>query len=158
MMPATLKRWRQQPIAFVEEALHDPETGAPYKLLPAERRFLRFAFKTDRHGQLLYPEQLYACPKKSGKTAFAAMHALTTALLFGGRFPEVICAANDFDQAQGRVFEAIRRIIECSPLFKADAKITADKIVFPEFGATFIAIPRRLCRCSWRQPSGFVLR
>jgi hypothetical protein len=37
---------------------------------------------------LVYPEQLYACPKKSGKSAFAAMHLLTTTLLFGGRFSE----------------------------------------------------------------------
>jgi len=138
---ATFKRWRARPTLFVEEALHDPETGKPYRLLPAERRFLKHAFKTDRHGKLLYPEQLFAAPKKSGKTAFAALHALTIALLFGGRFPEVICAANDFDQAQGRVFEAIRRIIECSPLLKAEAKFTADKIIFPGIGATFVAIP-----------------
>jgi hypothetical protein len=122
LTPVRLKRWRAAPSAFIEELLHDPETGKPYRLLPAERRFLKLAFKFGRHGRLLYPEQLYACPKKSGKTVFAALHALTTALLFGGHFPEVICAANDFDQAQGRVFEAIKRVVECSPALKAEAK------------------------------------
>jgi hypothetical protein len=141
MTPAAFERWRSNPTAFIEEALQDPETGKPYRLLDAERAFLEHAFRTDDDGRLLYPEQLYSAPKKSGKTAFAAMHALTTALLFGGRAPEVICAANDFDQAQGRVFEAIRKIIECSPLLRAEAKITADKITFPAIGATFVAIP-----------------
>jgi Terminase large subunit, ATPase domain/Terminase large subunit, endonuclease domain len=141
LTPAVLERWRSQPTSFIEEALHDPETGRPFKLLPAERAFLEHAFKTDADGRLLYPEQLFSAPKKSGKTAFASLHALTTALLFGGRFPEVICAANDFDQAQGRVFEALRKIIECSPLLKAEAKITSDKIIFPAIGAMFTAIP-----------------
>jgi hypothetical protein len=81
-----LKRWRAQPIKFVEQVLCDPETKKPFKLLPAERAFLRHAFKTDKHGRLLYPEQVYACPKKSGKTTFAAIHALVTTLLFGGSY------------------------------------------------------------------------
>jgi hypothetical protein len=79
-----LARWRRNPASFVTELMIDPETSAPYKLLPAERTFLRHAFRTNRQGRLLYPEQIYACPKKSGKTAFAAMHALCTVLLFGG--------------------------------------------------------------------------
>jgi Terminase large subunit, ATPase domain/Terminase large subunit, endonuclease domain len=141
MTPAAFERWRSDPTAFIEEALHNPEDGKPYRLLDAERSFLEHAYLTDEDGRLLYPEQLYSAPKKSGKTAFAAMHALTTALLFGGRNPEVICAANDFDQAQGRVFEAIKKIIECSPLLKAEAKLTDRKITFPSIGATFVAIP-----------------
>jgi phage terminase large subunit-like protein len=153
LTPTRLNRWRAAPVTFIEEVLHDPESGEPYKLLPAERRFLKYAFKTDRHGRLLYPEQLYACPKKSGKTAFAALHALTTALLFGGHFPEVICAANDFDQAQGRVFEAIKRVIECSPALKTEAKIAADKIVFPAVGATIIAIASDYAGAAGGNPS-----
>jgi hypothetical protein len=141
LTPAALERWRLAPATFIEEALHDPATGSPYRLLPAETAFLERAFETGDDGRLKFPEQLYSAPKKSGKTAFAALHALTTALLFGGRAPEVICAANDFDQAQGRVFEAIRKIVECSPLLKAEAKIVANKISFPAIGATFIAIP-----------------
>ena len=135
-----LARWRSRPTAFIEEVLHDPETGRPYRLLPAERAFLDHAFETNRDGRLRYPEQLYAAPKKSGKTAFAAMHCLTTTLLFGGSYPEAAILANDLDQAQGRVCAAIKRIVECSPLLTAEAKLTADAISFPAIGATIRAI------------------
>jgi hypothetical protein len=137
---SSLKRWRANPTSFIEEALNDPEDGKPYRLLPAERMFLRHAFELDSNGRLLYPEQVYACPKKSGKTTFAGLHCLITTLLFGGAFPEATVAANDLEQAQGRVFEAIRKIIECSPLLRAEAKITQEKIAFPAIGATITAI------------------
>jgi phage terminase large subunit-like protein len=137
---ATIPRWRKAPISFVEEVLHDPETGKPYVLLPAERAFLAHAFQMDADGRLLYPEQIYSCPKKSGKTAFAAMHTLVTVLLFGGTYPEAAICANDLEQSIGRVFEAIRRIIESSPLLRSEAKVTADRITFPVIGATITAL------------------
>ena len=137
---AALRRWRRQPTDFIEETLHDPETGKPYRLMPAERAFLEHAFKTDARRRLLYPEQVFAAPKKSGKTAFAALHALTTVLLFGGAYPEAAILANDLDQAVARVFAAIRRIVECSPLLRVEAKLTADTITFPTIGATNTAI------------------
>jgi hypothetical protein len=59
--------------------------------------------------------------------------------LYGGAYPEAICAANDYDQSVARVFAAIRRIIECSPQLCAEAKITADKITI--YDAVIIAIP-----------------
>ena len=99
-----LARWRADPAAFIEHVLHNPETGKPFTLLPAERVFLQHAFKRDAAGRLLYPEQVFGAPKKSGKTGFAALHMLTTVLLFGGRFAEGYALANDLDQAQSRVF------------------------------------------------------
>ena len=36
-----LARWRADPAAFIEHVLHNPETGEPFVLLPAERAFLR---------------------------------------------------------------------------------------------------------------------
>ena len=60
-----LDRWRLSPISFVEECLCDPETCEPFVLLDAERAFLEHAFKLDADGRLLYPEQIYSCPKKS---------------------------------------------------------------------------------------------
>jgi phage terminase large subunit-like protein len=130
---------RADPIAFITQVLINPETGQPFVLLDAERAFLAFAFATGADGRLRYPEQVYACPKKSGKTAFAAIYVITIVLLFGGRHPEAICAANDYDQSVGRVFAAIRRIIECSPLLCAAAKITADKITLGEAVITAIS-------------------
>src|SRR5258708_7881732 len=80
---------------------------------------------------------------RSAPAAFIeeVLHVLTTVLLFGGRHPEAICAANNLKQSVGRVFEAIRKIVECSPLLKREAKVTAEKIVFPAISATITAIP-----------------
>jgi hypothetical protein len=89
----SLQRWRRDPVAFIEQVLIDPETGKPFILLDAERRFLAHAFQLGDDGRLLYPEQVYSGPKKSGKSTFAAIHVLTTTLLFGGPYPEAtICA------------------------------------------------------------------
>src|SRR4029077_4775489 len=104
-----LDRWRNDHVAFIETVLHDPETGKPFVLLDAERDFLAHAFRTGDDGKLLYPEQVFAAPKKSGKTGFAAIHMLTTVLLFGGRFAEGYALANDLEQATSRVFQAITR-------------------------------------------------
>jgi phage terminase large subunit-like protein len=135
----TLARWRANPIAFVEEVLINPETKKPFALLEAEVMFLTHAFTTGADGRLLYPEQIYSCPKKSGKTTLAAIYVITIILLFGGAYPEAICAANDFDQSVGRVFAAIRRIVESSPLLRAEARITASRITLANAVITAIA-------------------
>jgi hypothetical protein len=85
---SVLARWQRQPLSFISEILRDPETSKPFVLLDAERAFLEHAYQIDDDGRLIYPEQLYGAPKKSGKTGFAAMHLLTTTLVFGGRFAE----------------------------------------------------------------------
>jgi phage terminase large subunit-like protein len=140
MTATTLQRWRQSPIRFIEEVLHDPETDKPFELLAAERDFLEHAFKFDDDGRLLYREWLYSCPKKSGKTTFQAIIQITMTLLFGGAFPESYVLANDQEQARSRVFEICCRIINASPLLKDEAAITANKIEFPAFNATISAI------------------
>jgi hypothetical protein len=137
---STLTRWQRQPLKFITEILRDPETSKPFVLLDAERAFLEHAYQIDDSGRLIYPEQLYGAPKKSGKTGFAAMHLLTTTLVFGGRFAEGYCIANDFDQAQGRVFLAARRICEASPHLKRECNITQTRIEFPQTGAVIQAI------------------
>jgi hypothetical protein len=137
---SALQRWRREPTRFIEEVMRDPETGKPFELLPAERTFLEHAFKTNDAGRLIYPEQTYSCPKKSGKSAFAGMDVLTTTLVFGGPFAEGYCIANDLEQAQGRVFQAVKRIVEKSPHLRREARIIANKITFPATGATITAI------------------
>ena len=138
---ASLARYRADPASFIERHLIEPQTGAPFVLLPAERTFLRHAFTLNEDGKLRYSEWIYSCPKKSGKTTFAAIITLTMIFLFGGHYPEVTLAANDQEQAVGRVFEMCRRIIEASPLLKREAKITQDRIAFPAINATINAIP-----------------
>ena len=136
----SLARWRRNPAYFIESVLIDPETGKHFKLLPAERAFIKHAFKTDKKGRLLYPELIYACPKKSGKTAFAAMLIFVATLLFGGPFAEAYVIANDLEQSKGRVFEAIKRIVTKSPLLRREAKIIQNKISFPATNAVITAI------------------
>ncbi len=106
LAPGALDRWRREPAAFVTETMRDPETGKPFVLLDSERLFLEHAFRLDESGRLVYPEHVYSAPKKSGKTAFGAMMCLTATLVYGGRFAEGYCVANDLEQAQGRVFQA----------------------------------------------------
>ena len=80
-------------------------------------------------------------PRRAARPGFAAMHMLTTVILHGGRFAEGYCLANDYDQSQGRVFTACKRIVEASPVLRREARITADKIEFPQLsGATITAI------------------
>ena len=137
----SLTRWQRDPCSFIEEVLHNPETGKPFVLLDAEREFLAYAFDTDATGRLLFPEQVYAAPKKSGKTGFAALHMLSTVLLYGGRYAEGYALANDLEQAQSRVFQAISRIVEASPLLKqAATEMLRDRITFSKvFGNATIA-------------------
>jgi phage terminase large subunit-like protein len=135
-----IERWRSDPAAFVEAVLVDPETRRPFKLLPAEREFMRHAFRIGENGRLLFPEWMYGAPKKTGKTGFAGHLLLTTILCYGGPFAEGYCLANDYEQSQGRVFQAVRRIVESSPELRDAARITASRIEFPETGATIQAI------------------
>jgi hypothetical protein len=127
----TLLRWRTDPLSFIEEVLHDPETGKPFVLLEAEPIFMRHAFALDHNGRLVFSELVYGAPKKSGKTTLAGIIVLVMVLLRSdGRFAEGYCVANDFEQAQLRVFTVIRRIVEASPLLRGEARITSDRISF----------------------------
>ena len=138
--PSAADQWRRDPAAFIEAVLYDPETRAPFRLLPAERAFMDRCFRIGESGRLVFPEWVYGAPKKSGKTGFSALLMLTTILAFGGVYAEGYCVANDFEQAQGRVFQAIRRIVETSPALNRAARVTASRIDFPETGAVISAI------------------
>jgi phage terminase large subunit-like protein len=139
LMPKLLHRYLNNPAAFIEEQLIDPITNEPFVLLPAERAFMQHAFEIDEAtGRLRYPELVYSTGRKGGKTGFAALMMLTAVLLFGGRYGEGYCVANDLEQAQGRVYQAVSRIVEASPLLR-DAEVMRDRISFPNFGNAFIS-------------------
>jgi phage terminase large subunit-like protein len=139
-MKSNRAKWRRDPVAFITEVLVDPETGKPFQLYPDQEQFLPEALTPTAEGRLPYPELVYSAPKKAGKTATAAMATLYVIIVLGGPYAEGYCAANDFDQAQGRVFQAIVRILEASPLLRDSAKITANRIEFTSTGATITAI------------------
>jgi phage terminase large subunit-like protein len=140
MLALDLARWRADPIAFIREVLVDPETGKPFELYPEEEAFLRLALTVTDDGRLPYSELLFSAPKKSGKTAFAAVAMLYVIIVLAGRHGEAFAIANDLDQAVGRVFAACVRIIECSPLLDAEAKITGSRIEFTALGSTITAL------------------
>jgi phage terminase large subunit-like protein len=60
--------------------------------------------------------------------------------VLGGRYSEGYCIANDFEQAQSRVFQAIVRIVEVSPLLRQSAKITSSRVEFLSTRATITAL------------------
>jgi hypothetical protein len=127
-------------VTFIETVLINPETGQPFVLTDAEKIFLRYAFALTPDGRLMYGELVFSGPKKTGKTGFAAMCLLYVIVALGGRMAEAYCAANDFEQSQGRVFQAAARIVEASPLLSGDAVVTQNKITFLATGSTITAI------------------
>ena len=78
---------------------------------------------------------------------------LTMVLLFGGRFAEGYCVANDLEQAASRVFAIIKRIVEATPLLRGIAKLTADKVTFPALGAAITAIASDAASAAGANPS-----
>jgi len=119
------------PLEFMR-MLRDPETSKPFELYPAQARFFTEALTLTADGRLPYPEMVFGAPKKSGKTATAAMSMLYVIRVLGGPFAEGYTIANDLEQAQGRVFQACARIVEATPKLRADLKapITGSKIEF----------------------------
>ena len=66
---------------------------------------------------------------------------LTTTLIFGGNFAEAYCVANDLEQAQGRVFQAVKRIVrEVPAICGARPRSSPTRSTFPATGATIQAI------------------
>ena len=113
-----LRRYRADPVAFVEEVLVSPETGSPYVLVDAQRAFLREALRLRKDGRLRYQDLIFSAPKKSGKTTLAAIFLIVLIVLFSGKFAEAYCAANDWSRP-GRVYQLVGRIIEASPALRA---------------------------------------
>jgi phage terminase large subunit-like protein len=137
---SALTRWRNEPTSFIREVLRDPETGRAFQLFKAERDFFEHAWKIGDDGRLVYPEQVYGAIKKTGKSALGGMHLITTTLVFGGKFAEAYCVANDLEQAQSRVFLAVRRICEASPHLRRECEITQSRISFPQTNSSIQAI------------------
>jgi hypothetical protein len=110
---AKLRAWRQ-PAAFITQALINPETSRRFELFEAERVFLEHAFTPLDDGDLQYRDILYSCIKKSGKSTFGALCVIFATVCLGGRFAESYVIANDYDQAQSRIFTSAARIVETS--------------------------------------------
>jgi hypothetical protein len=150
---SAIARWKRDPIAFIREVLINPETNKPFDLYLDEERFIREAFTVTPDGRLPFAEILFSAPKKSGKTALAAMLTIYVIVVLGGPYAEGYCVANDFEQAASRVFQAICRIIEASPLLRNSAKFTANKVEFTSTGSTIIAIASEYASAAGSNPT-----
>lgn len=148
-----IARWKRDPIAFIREVLINPETGKAFDLYPDEKRFIRLAFTVTPDTRLPFAEILFSAPKKTGKTALAAMLTIYVIVVLGGPYAEGYCVANDFEQAASRVFQAICRIIEASPLLRNSAKFTANKVEFSSTGSTIIAIASEYASAAGSNPT-----
>jgi phage terminase large subunit-like protein len=137
---SALDHWQRNPVSFIHEVLRNPKTGKPFELFDAQKLFFDHCWQTGPDGRLLYPEQCIGWIKKTGKTATSGMHGLVTTLVYGGKYAEGYCISNDFEQAQGRVFTAIKQICEASPLLKRECEILQSRITFPQTGAVIQAI------------------
>ena len=127
--------WAESPAGFFI-----PETRKPIVLTEPQRRILRHTLTPDDDGLMAYQTILYAAPKKSGKSTLAALIALWWSLT---QEPpnEVYLAANDFDQAQGRVFKALTTAIRLNPYLKDTVDISNKRVLFRTTGTTVEALP-----------------
>lgn len=150
---APLTQYVGRPVAFIEACI-DPERGTRYELYLEQRAYLERCFEVDAEsGRLRYPELVYSAPKKSGKTAIAALIALYVAAVAGGPFAEVYCLANDLEQAQGRVFQAAARIVQATPWLCELATSTKDRITFEHNGAVIQALANDYAGAAGANPS-----
>jgi phage terminase large subunit-like protein len=73
-----------------------------------------------------YRLRLWSEPKKSGKTFIAALLVLWWA--FTHAHTEIILAANDAEQSQGRVFKTVADLLKANPALGASATILSAEI------------------------------
>jgi len=144
---------KYDPVLFIETVLIDPETGTPFMLYGEQKRFLRAAFTLKPDGTLPYAEVMRGAPKKSGKTTEGAWALLYCVCAIGGRGAEGYCIANDFEQAQSRVFAAAVKIVRASPLLYRAARISSNKIEFPSTGASITALASEYAGAAGANPT-----
>ncbi|MGQ9677106.1 MAG: terminase TerL endonuclease subunit [Chloroflexota bacterium] len=75
-----------------------------------QRAILNYVFQLGENAKPRFTTVLWSTPKKSGKTTIAAM--VTAYVAETQPHSEIYCLANDEEQAQGRVFAAVRQSIE----------------------------------------------
>ena len=117
-------------ISFVKWCEHfiTLPTGKPIRFEPHQKRILDHVFTFGADGMLPYQVIVYACPKKSGKTALNAL--VKGYWAFNVEAPnEVITVANKRDQAVARAFKELKGFISRSPVLSSEVvSITGNQI------------------------------
>src|SRR5262245_48555683 len=109
-------------VAFIDANIRLNEKGKPWALSGHQRTVLALMFA--RH----YSIRLWSEVKKSGKTFLAACIAIFEAVTNADA--EVVCCANDEEQAQSRVFATCAALCKYNPELAASARILANEIRF----------------------------
>jgi len=127
-------------IEWTEAHWRLPESGRPIVLAPWERAVLTAMFPLDGSPSP-WETFLISTVKKAGKTTINAIATAYAALTFPA--PETAyIVANDFDQAQGRVFVLIADALRAMGLERdGSATIGATSITFRETHSRIVALP-----------------
>jgi phage terminase large subunit-like protein len=107
-------------IEFADNNVTSNEKGGPWSLSKHQREVLALMFA--RH----YSIRLWSEVKKSGKTFLAAIIALWESVTNADS--EIICAANDEEQAISRVFQTCCQLIKHNGELSGSAKVLATEI------------------------------
>lgn len=102
---------------WVQQNYYIPETSRPIKLFPHQIAYIDYAMDPAND----FTTCIYSTIKKSGKTAVAGAIARYLAENSGHR-AEVLCVANDKEQARGRSYASILSSIELDPRYTAARK------------------------------------
>jgi phage terminase large subunit-like protein len=94
---ADFNRYANDIVAFAEHEFAYPGERGPELIVlqPYQRQLLRYLFTPNASQRFPFETIVLSQPKKSGKTALAALVALWTALR--GHKEEIILCANDLD-------------------------------------------------------------
>ena len=109
-------------IQFADDNIKLNEKGKPWTWSQHQRDVLELAYQ--RH----YSIRLWSEVKKSGKTFLAAVIAVWEAITNADA--EIICAANDQEQALSRVFQTCCQLIKYNRELSASATVQASQIKF----------------------------
>lgn len=126
------------PVAWIQQNFHIPETGGPMRLYPSQAEPLREALSRGPDGKFNYSTVLWGAIKKSAKSSIAA----AVGMWFAMRKPlsSIKVLGNDLDQAQSRVYEYMRRSVLLRPDWKDSIQVNNYKMTFPN-GSVIKAIP-----------------
>ena len=133
-----MPNYQQDPIAFIDAFVTRNEKGQPFTLSTYQRKVLILAFTWTPGGQLLLGILLWSEIKKSGKTFLAACLGLWHA--FVNPHTVVLVAANDMDQAVGRVFATMTALLDANEGLKHGVTIRVSEIRLSN-GTTIRAVP-----------------
>ena len=118
----TAEPLRLDPALFADTFLPNNEKGKSWQLSRHQRRVLAHMFKR------AYRLRVWGEMKKSGKSFVAAVILIWWAFTHANT--EIIVAANDFEQAQSRVFQTAVGLIRHNPALAKLVRVQVGKLVF----------------------------